>query len=141
MPPLRRVIETCLYVADLDRTETFYRTVLGLAVIGRDAGRYVFFAAGDTVLLAFSAAATRDQTQLPAHGTTGPGHFAFEIAPETVDDWRRHLEERGVAVDQEQTWSRPEFRSLYFRDPDGHSVELITPGAWQSMMAEGRRDL
>ncbi|PYK92782.1 MAG: glyoxalase, partial [Verrucomicrobia bacterium] len=25
-----------------------------------------------------------------------------------------------------------EARSLYFRDPDGHMIELATPGIWES---------
>jgi hypothetical protein len=32
-------------------SETFYRTVLGLRVMGKEPGRHVFFQAGEVVLL------------------------------------------------------------------------------------------
>jgi catechol 2,3-dioxygenase-like lactoylglutathione lyase family enzyme len=67
--------------------------------------------------------------ELPAHGTTGAGHFALGIRPETLDDWRRHLATKGIAIEKEVTWPRGG-RSLYFRDPAGNAVELVTPGVW-----------
>jgi hypothetical protein len=35
----------------------------------------------------------------------------------------------GVAIEQEVDWPRGG-KSLYFRDPAGNSVELLTPGVW-----------
>ena len=53
---IQAVIETAIYVDDLQAAETFYRTVLGLPVIGTEPGRHVFFQAGEaSVLLAFLA--------------------------------------------------------------------------------------
>lgn len=39
---IKAIIETAIYVDDLDRTETFYRTILGLTVIAKESGRHVF---------------------------------------------------------------------------------------------------
>jgi catechol 2,3-dioxygenase-like lactoylglutathione lyase family enzyme len=127
---IKAIIETAIYVADLDETETFYRTILGLTVIAKEPGHHVFFQVGaSNVLLAFLADATLKGDQLPPHGTTGPGHFALGIDVVAVDAWRDRLQENGIAIEKEVEWPRGG-KSLYFRDPAGNLVELITPGVW-----------
>jgi catechol 2,3-dioxygenase-like lactoylglutathione lyase family enzyme len=123
------VVETATYVDDLDAAETFYRDVLGLEVIGREAGRHVFFRVGDGVVLAFNPEATLKGDVLPPHGARGPGHIALGVRAEHLDEWRRRLEGHRVVIEREVTWPRGG-RSLYFRDPAGNSVELVTPGLW-----------
>jgi catechol 2,3-dioxygenase-like lactoylglutathione lyase family enzyme len=103
--------------------------VLGLQVIGKEAGRHVFFRVGNGVLLAFDPEATLRGDVLPAHGAGGPGHFALGVRAEALDVWRRTLEGHGVVIEKEVRWPRGG-RSLYFRDPAGNSVELVTPGLW-----------
>jgi catechol 2,3-dioxygenase-like lactoylglutathione lyase family enzyme len=39
------------------------------------------------------------------------------------------LREAGVAIESETHWERGG-RSVYFRDPDQHLIELVTPGIW-----------
>jgi catechol 2,3-dioxygenase-like lactoylglutathione lyase family enzyme len=130
MPAIRSIVETSAYVDDLDLAERFYREVLGLAPIGKEAGRHVFFRVGEgDVLLLFLADATISGDHLPAHGARGPGHFALGIDAKALEAWRRRLQEHGVAIEHEATWPHGA-RSLYFRDPAGNSVELITPGLW-----------
>src|SRR5512135_3911529 len=130
MPAIHSIVETSAYVDDLDRAERFYRDVLGLAPIGQEAGRHVFFRVGEgDVLLLFLADATIRGDHLPAHGARGPGHFALGIDAEALEAWRRRLQNHGVAIEHEATWPRGGC-SLYFRDPAGNSVELITPGLW-----------
>ena len=127
---IRAVVETAIYVNDLRAAETFYGTVLGLRVMGREPGRHVFFQAGEaSVLLAFLAEATRKGDQLPAHGATGAGHFALGIEAEAFYAWRKVLQGHGVTIEKEVEWPRGG-KSLYFRDPAGNSVELVTPGVW-----------
>ena len=83
---IQAIIETAIYVKDLDQTETFYRNVLGLPVIAKEPGRQVFFrVANNNVLLAFLAEATRKGDRLPAHGAKGPGHFALGIDAGDLD--------------------------------------------------------
>ncbi len=123
------VVETAIYVDDLDATEEFYQRVLGLKVIGRVQGRHVFFHVGESnVLLAFNPATTRSGDT--PHGATGPGHFALGIEMESLDDWRQRLHTHGVPVEAEVEWPAGG-KSIYFRDPAGNSVELITPGVWR----------
>ena len=130
MPAIRTLVETSAYVDDLEQAERFYGDVLGLTWMGKEAGRHVFFQVGqDDVLLLFLADATLKGDHLPAHGARGPGHFALGIDAEALDAWRLRLQEHGVAIEHETTWPAGG-RSLYFRDPAGNSVELITPGLW-----------
>ena len=127
---IRAVVETAIYVDDLQAAETFYGTVLGLPVIGTEPGRRVFFQVGEAgVLLAFLAEATLKGDQLPPHGATGPGHFALGIEAEAFDAWRKLLQTHGVTIEKEIEWPRGGM-SVYFRDPAGNSVELVTPGVW-----------
>src|SRR5436190_16831836 len=104
VPSIEAVVETAIYTTDLDAAERFYADVLGLSLIGRDADRHVFFRVGTAgVLLIFNPQTTITGGDLPAHGTTGPGHFALGIRPEALDDWRGHLIAKGIAIEQEVT--------------------------------------
>src|ERR1700694_74172 len=99
---IKAIIETAIYVDDLQATEAFYGTVLGLRVIGKEHGRHVFFQVGEaSVLLAFLAEATLNGDQLPSHGATGPGHFALGIEDEAFDAWRKLLQGHGVTLEKE----------------------------------------
>ena len=130
LPEIEAVVETALYAADLEQIERFYTDVLGLSVIAKEPGRHVFFRVGTgSVLLAFNPKATLSGENHPVHGATGPGHFALGIRAESLDDWRAWLMDRGVAIEKEVTWPSGG-SSIYFRDPAGNSVELVTPGTW-----------
>jgi catechol 2,3-dioxygenase-like lactoylglutathione lyase family enzyme len=100
MNQIEAVVETAIYVDDLEAAEAFYRELLGLEVIGREPGRHVFFRVGDGVLLAFDPEATLKGDTLPPHGPRGPGHFALGVRAEGLDDWRQKLEGHGVAVEK-----------------------------------------
>src|SRR5690348_10500369 len=130
MRAIENLVEIGVYADDLDEAERFYRDVLGLMIGGKEAGRHVFFQVGDhAMLLVFRPEATLRGDQLPAHGARGPGHFALGIAAEDLDAWRQRLKEHQVEIEHEESWPRGG-QSLYFRDPAGNSVELITPGVW-----------
>jgi catechol 2,3-dioxygenase-like lactoylglutathione lyase family enzyme len=130
MKPIQCLVETGIYADDLDQAERFYRDVLGLTVRGKEAGRHVFLQVGDRdLLLVFRTQTTIQGEHLPAHGAVGPGHFALGIAAGDLDAWRERLREHQVAIEHEEAWALGG-RSLYFRDPAGNSVELITPGVW-----------
>ena len=123
------VVETVIYVDDLDAAEDFYQRVLGLNVIAKKQDRHVFFQVGDSnVLLAFNPNTTRFEKDTP-HGAAGPGHFALGIEKQTLDEWRKHLETQSVVIESVVEWPAGG-KSIYFRDPAGNSVELVTPGVW-----------
>jgi catechol 2,3-dioxygenase-like lactoylglutathione lyase family enzyme len=130
MNNIEAIIETAIYVDDLDRAERFYVEVLGLPPLAREPGRHVFFAVGaSNVLLAFRAESTLKGEHLPSHGASGPGHFALGIPEHALDVWKQRLATHSVAVEKEMTWPGGG-KSIYFRDPAGNSVELVTPGVW-----------
>jgi catechol 2,3-dioxygenase-like lactoylglutathione lyase family enzyme len=133
-PAVARVLETALYFDDLDRAAAFYVETMGLRVL--DTGsRLVSIDAGQgTVLLLFKRGATTAGADLPGgwippHDGHGPVHVAFAIAAEALEPWERHLADRGIAIESRVRWDGGG-RSIYFRDPGGHSLELATPGTW-----------
>lgn len=128
---IKAVIETAIYVDDLNATEDFYSRILGLTVIARESGRHVFFQVGDSnVLLVFNPHTTLEGDTLPPHGANGPIHFALGIERQSLDAWQEHLKTNGIAIEKEVDWPAGG-KSIYFRDPAGNSVELVTPGIWQ----------
>ncbi len=130
MRTIEAVVETGVYVDDLEQAERFYAGILGLPTIAKEAGRHCFFRVGDrSVLLIFRAESTLNGDHLPPHGATGPGHFALGIAARDLDGWRKRLDDHGVVIEHEEAWPLGG-HSIYFRDPAGNSVELITPGVW-----------
>jgi catechol 2,3-dioxygenase-like lactoylglutathione lyase family enzyme len=133
-PHLHAVLETSLYVSDLDRALAFYQNVLGLRQItdayfagGRGAALQV--GPGPSVLLLFRADITRQDGALPAHGATGAGHVAFRVEPHEFPLWRQRLLALGVAIEREFAFGENP-PSIYFRDPDGNSLELAVSEIW-----------
>ena len=130
VPQIEAVVETAVYADDLKEIERFCTGVLGLNVIGREPGRHVFFRVGKgNVLLAFNPQATLVGGVFPAHGARGPGHFALGVRSESLEVWRQWLTENRIAIEKEVSWPKGG-ASIYFRDPAGNSVELVTPGLW-----------
>jgi catechol 2,3-dioxygenase-like lactoylglutathione lyase family enzyme len=134
LPKLDRVIETCLYVDDIDRAARFYQDVLELALMTGDSRFRAFDVGGSSVLLLFQRGSTLEPVRLaqgtiPPHDGHGPLHVAFAIAADELTEWERRLDRHGVAIEGAVSWSRGG-RSVYFRDPDKHLLELATPGMW-----------
>ena len=134
MPSLDRVLETALYVDDLGRAAAFYADVLGLAPLYADERLRAFSVGGRSVLLLFRRGASVETMRLPGgtippHDGSGPLHVAFAVAADELAGWEARLGERGVVIEGRTEWPRGG-RSVYFRDPDGHLLELATPGLW-----------
>jgi len=128
------ILESALYVRDLDEAEAFYRDVLGLSLITKVANRHVFFRCGQGVLLLFNAEETRiaaapGALPVPTHGATGPGHLCFAATADEIDRWKTHMQEHGVAIEADFEWPNGG-RSVYFRDPSGNSIEFAEPRIW-----------
>ncbi len=130
MPALNGVLETSLYVSDLDRAIAFYRDVLGLRLMVEfEAKRGAAMQVGTGVLLLFRTEETLKGGEFPSHGARGPGHVAFEVEPEELPPWRKRLAERGIPIEKELAFG-PNLPSIYFRDPDGNSLELAVASIW-----------
>jgi catechol 2,3-dioxygenase-like lactoylglutathione lyase family enzyme len=135
MPTLTGILESSLYVADLDRARRFYETVLGLTALHSDERFCALEVAGRQVLLLFRQGASLQASKIPGgiippHDGRGQLHLALAIAADQWDRWLDRLDAAGVAIESIVNWERGG-RSIYFRDPDGHAIELITPGCWK----------
>lgn len=124
-----QIKETSLYVQDLDRTEAFYKEKLNLKVVARTEGRHIFFKAGSSVLLCFIADVTKNDETLPGHYGEGKMHIAFEVPKENYREVKAQIRSKGIEIEHEQHWSE-DYYSFYFRDPDGHSLEIVPEGMW-----------
>jgi catechol 2,3-dioxygenase-like lactoylglutathione lyase family enzyme len=134
MPKVDFILETVLYVAELPRAATFYEDVMQFPCLFSDDRMRTHDVAGRGTLLLFLAGGTPDPVKtpfgtIPAHDAAGRQHIAFSVSRDALDAWRAHLARHDVAVESQVDWPRGGI-SLYFRDPDGHLLELATPGLW-----------
>lgn len=139
MPKLNGLVETALIVENLRRARDLYLQVLGLEKLQEsDVGCVFIIAKGQLLILVSKEKAMMPSKtpggEVPAclgrtGETLGAGHIAFTVAEADIDAWRPWLKSKGVEVLSEVAWERGA-RSLYFRDPDGHLLELATPGLW-----------
>ncbi len=130
---IKRVIETCIYSSDLESMKNFYAGILGLPVIQEEKDKLIFLKAGKSMLLIFDPLRTKaNNGNLPAHGTPTPPssiHFAMEIEEQEYYASKQLLIDNNIAIEKEVNWNS-HAKSIYFRDPAGNLVELITPGGW-----------
>ena len=135
-PKLAGVLETSLYVDDMARARRFYEGVLGLAPMFEDARLTAYPVGGRSALLVFLRGSTTEtvhlpkgQGTIPPHDGHGPLHCALAIDATVLPAWEARLAAHGVAIEGRTHWPRGAV-SVYFRDPDGHLMELATPGLW-----------
>ena len=134
MPQLSRLLETALYVDDLARARAFYAGTLGLQPLYEDQRMCAFAAGARSVLLLFPRGGSLQTVVMPGgtippHDGHGPLHIALAGTAEQLPRWEAHLQAQGIAIEGRTEWRRGG-RSIYFRDPDGHLLELATPGLW-----------
>ncbi|MCM2973139.1 VOC family protein [Larsenimonas suaedae] len=134
-PPLGHVLESVLYTENMARAQQFFETVMGLESFRRDE-RFTSYPTGNTMLLLFQKGQTGDTVVLPEgmgtippHDGSGRTHLAFAIEAESLPAWETHLTAHRVEIEGRTHWPGGS-DSIYFRDPDGHLLELATPGLW-----------
>jgi catechol 2,3-dioxygenase-like lactoylglutathione lyase family enzyme len=132
-PTIRGIVETCINVSDISRARRFYEGTFGFDVMKHD-DRFCAFQVGPDVLLLFMQGGSDDPIAItggliPPHNTLGAGHFAFAVFADELESWRQILRDRGIQIESEITWELGG-HSIYFRDPDGNLLELVSPGAW-----------
>ena len=124
-----RILETVLYVDDLEVAERFYAATMGLRLHSSRPGIFSFFEHHEAMLLLFDPQRSMSNTEIPAHGAHGAGHVCFAVPEADLAAWGARLEAAGVAIERVVDWPQGG-RSLYFRDPAGNSLELATPRIW-----------
>lgn len=75
-PPLAGVLETALYVDDMDRARAFYEAVLGLSPMFRDARLTAYPVGGRSALLLFRRGAATATVHLPGGAPADRHHPA-----------------------------------------------------------------
>jgi catechol 2,3-dioxygenase-like lactoylglutathione lyase family enzyme len=133
-PRISHILETALYVADLDRSQLFYTSLLGFEPFLRDERMAALGVPGGGVLLLFRQGGSAQPSAtpvgiIPAHDAVGRMHLAFAIPRGELGAWETLLGAHKIEIESRITWARGG-TSLYFRDPDGHSIEVATPGLW-----------
>ena len=134
MPSLNGILETSLYVEDMDRSMRFYQEILQFQKMVGDERFCALRAAPQQVLLLFKLGASTqpmviDGGTIPPHDGSGQMHLAFAISAQELEPWERWLEQHQLVIESKVRWERGG-QSIYFRDPDGNLLELVTPGCW-----------
>jgi catechol-2,3-dioxygenase len=134
MPNITGVLETSLYVADVNRAARFYETVFSFQRMFADERLCALAVAGKQLLLLFQRGASIEPIPLaggvmPPHDGHGPLHLAFACSADELPQWEAHLAAHEVPIESRIHWARGG-TSIYFRDPDENLIELATPGIW-----------
>jgi catechol 2,3-dioxygenase-like lactoylglutathione lyase family enzyme len=128
IPALNGILESALYVTDMERSARFYESLFGFPIIDRS-DRLIALAAGERQILLLFKKGASARMPVNAHDGSGELHLAFAIAASELAAWEARLAAHSVAIEDRRQWPRGG-TSLYFRDPDRHLIELATPGVW-----------
>jgi len=129
-PKTNGIVESSLYVDDLARSVRFYEDIFGFSVIKDFSARGCALKAGEhQVLLLFKKGASRAISS--PHDGDGELHIAFAISASALPEWESWLSEKGIDIEEKTKWEGGG-ESLYFRDPDRHLLEVVTPRTWSN---------
>lgn len=140
-PRLKHLDHITIPVHDLTAARRFYCEVLGAAYFmtvddetfrrfgrapaadhGQGAHHVSVFLGGVTRIDLFL------QSKGQAAASLGHPHYAFEVSPRELSLWKRKLVSRGIPVEGPLQLGPPGQASLYFNDPFGNHLEIVTLG-------------
>jgi catechol 2,3-dioxygenase-like lactoylglutathione lyase family enzyme len=124
--PQVRLDHVVIAVSDWERSNAFYRDVLGAEVVELDRGRYAYRIGGQQLNVHGPGATPEPRARTPV--APGSSDLCFEW-PGQIEAAATHLARHGVEIEvgpDERSGARGQGRSLYFRDPDGSLLELIS---------------
>jgi catechol 2,3-dioxygenase-like lactoylglutathione lyase family enzyme len=121
---LEGIDHVALGVRDIERSVKWYTDVLGFERLHEDMwdGVPTFIGKGNTGIALFPASADAKSTS-STHRDIRMLHLAFRANRENFLAAQRELQKRGIKFEfQDHEISH----SIYFRDPDGHQLEITT---------------
>jgi len=121
---LEGIDHIALGVRDIERSVKWYTEVLGFERLHEDMwnGVPTFIGKGNTGIALFPASPDA-KSSTSTHRELRMLHLAFRANRENFLAAQRELEKRGIGFEfQDHEISH----SIYFRDPDGHQLEITT---------------
>jgi len=114
-------------VSDLNRSIAFYKDALGadLLVTGR---KLAYFELGG-VWIALNVEESIPRSEIYQSYT----HIAFTVTSDELQAWEERLRGAGISLEVSRPRHPRDGESVYFRDPDGHLLELHTGSLEQRM--------
>lgn len=123
-----------LNVADLNRSVSFYRDLLGFREVCTLGHRGMMFSSGRTHHELLLLQANPDAAPLPERRALGLSHFALKIGT-TDDELRAALAEvKNWGAEIDHITDHGSTHSVYLKDPDGNRVEIyidVQPELWR----------
>jgi catechol 2,3-dioxygenase-like lactoylglutathione lyase family enzyme len=113
-------------VSDWERSNRFYRDVLGAEIVELEQGRYAYRLGEQQLNVHGPGSTPHPRAADPVR--PGNSDLCFRW-PGPIDGAQEHLAVHEVAVEEgpvERLGVRGRGRSVYFRDPDGSLLELIS---------------
>ena len=104
-----------LHVKDLDRSKRFYIDLLGFE-IAHEGGRNSFLRCGTQQVALF------ERTERDIHAGDEMNHMALRLAAGEYEEVKATLEAEGIKV----TGRPGDDHCIYFSDPDGHRLQVLT---------------
>jgi catechol 2,3-dioxygenase-like lactoylglutathione lyase family enzyme len=117
-----------IHVSDWERSNAFYRDLLGAELIDRGHGSWSYRFGAVQLNVHGPGVAPAPVARVPVMPGNSDLCFVWDGAPERAVE---HLERHGVAVEEgpvPRNGARGLGTSVYFRDPDGSLLELISYG-------------
>jgi catechol 2,3-dioxygenase-like lactoylglutathione lyase family enzyme len=115
-----------------EETIAFYRDVLGMEIVllqGNldvpEEDHFFFHVGGDNFIAYFLPKPGVDTGLPPAKSGSGwMDHLALDVEPGSIEEWGERL--RTAGVEFEGPVDRGYERSIYFKDPNGVTIELLS---------------
>ncbi|MCH9036860.1 MAG: VOC family protein [Chloroflexi bacterium] len=111
-------------VGDMARGVEFYSRTLGMEVQARF-GHMTLMKCGRNELALFERADLSPKGQEAIKDPLGRGHWAFNVSLEDFEAARERFPREGIPCHGPVDWG--DHDCLYFLDPDGNLLELISP--------------